>query len=143
MNNSYHKTLLDLLRAQSTHWGLSAPTFAWWAAGVLLIAPLLILIYLWWRIGSEARRLKSTALSVEQLRAREPPASSQGLSAAAYESLVQVFAASDSFRGAWNAFNSLIVPRRSSSGEYEYRACESSDTAFSEAAVIESRLAGC
>ncbi|MGH9773076.1 MAG: hypothetical protein ACRD4Q_15480, partial [Candidatus Acidiferrales bacterium] len=140
MNNSHHKTLLDLLRAQSTHWGLSAPTFAWWAAVVLLIVPLLVLIYLWWRIGSEARRLKSTASSVEQLRAREPPPPSQGLSTAAYESLVRVFAKSDSFRGAWNAFNSLIVPRRNSSGEYEYWASESSDIAFSEAAVIETRL---
>ena len=135
-----HKTFLDLLRAQSTHWGLSAPTFAWWAAGVLLIVPLLVLIYLWWRIGMEARRLKSAALSVEQLRAREPPAPRQGLSAAAYESLVRVFAKPGPFRGAWNAFNSLIVPRRNSSGEYEYWACDSSDVAFSEAAVIEGRV---
>jgi signal transduction histidine kinase len=107
---------------------------------VLLVLPLFVLIYLWLSIRKQSRRLRIVTLSVERLGAREPVAPSHGLSSALYESLVQVFAKPSSFRAAWNGFNSLIVPRRESSGEEEYWACESSDVAFSEAAVIEGRI---
>lgn len=134
------KTLLDLLRAQSTHWGLSAPTFAWWAAGFLLVGPLLVLAYLWWRVREESRTLSGAALLVDQLAAHETVPPSHGLPAATYDSLAQLFTSPISLRAAWNRFNSLIIPRRQPSGEQEYWASESSEAAFTEAALIEGRL---
>ena len=108
---------LDYLKKGTTIGGLNAPYFAWWAAGVLLIVPLCVLVYLWWLVRRESRTLERTATSVDKLRAREPLAPGQGLSAAVYEALVQIFAASTSLGAAWNGFNSLIVRRRNTAGE--------------------------
>ena len=63
-----------------------------------------------------------------------------GLSAATYERVVQIFSKSLPLRAAWDSFNSLLVPRRSVSGEMEYWASEGAEGAFTEAAVFETRL---
>ncbi len=133
-------TLIERLKHSSTHLGIKAPTFIWWAAGVLLVVPLCVLAYLWWLIKRESSTLESTAASIDVLRTREPVAPGHGLSAAVYEGLVQIFATSISLRAAWNAFNSLIVGRRNISGEEQYWVSDSAEAAFSEAVVFEGRL---
>ncbi|MBI4457329.1 MAG: hypothetical protein HY644_15730 [Acidobacteria bacterium] len=131
---------LELLKASKKIGGLDAPYFAWWAAGVLLVMPLCVLVYLWWVVRRESRMLERTATSVDKLRTREPVAPGRGLSAAMYEGLVQIFATSTSLSAAWNAFNSLMVGRRDASGEEQYWVSDNAEVAFSEASVFEGRL---
>ena len=128
---------LDYLKKSTDIWGLGAPDFAWWAAGVLLVVPFCVLVYLWWLVRRESRTLERTATSVDKHRDREPVAPGRGLSAAMYEGLVQIFATSTSLSAAWNAFNSLIVGRRNASGEEQYWVSDSAEVAFSDAAVFE------
>lgn len=132
--------LIDILKAHNEIWGLDAPTFTWWAAGVLLFVPLCVLVYLWWLVRQESRTLESTGTSIGVLRIREPVGPGHGLSAAVYDGLVQIFATSTSLSAAWNAFNSLILGRRNTSGEEEYWVSDSPEATFSETAVFEGRL---
>jgi len=131
---------IDILKAHNEIWGLDAPTFTWWAAGVLLVVPLCILVYLWWLVRRESSTLERAAASIDLLRTREPVAPGHGLSAAVYERIVQIFAKSISLRAAWNAFNSLILGRRNASGDEQYWVSDSAEAAFSEAVVFEGRL---
>ena len=133
-------TLIELLKHHSEYGGIDAPTFTWWAACVLLVLPLCALVYLWWLVIRDSRTLESTVTSIDQLRTKNAIAPGRGLSAAAYESLVQIFSRVTSLTAAWNAFNSLIVGRRNASGEEEYWVSDSAEIVFSESVLFEGRL---
>jgi hypothetical protein len=131
---------LDLLKAHWTIGGLTAPKFAWCAAVVLIVAPFSVLVRLWWIVRRESRTHTKVAKSIEELRRRDTVTVAHGLSSATYERVVQIFSKSPSLRAAWDSFNSLLVPRRSVSGEMEYWASEGAAVAFNEPAVFETRL---
>jgi len=129
--------LLDLLKHQTETFGIRAPTFIWWAAGILVIVPLCVLGQLFWRIRKVSRSLERTASAVHQIRTRNPVVANRGFSAAGYDSLTQLFATIDSLKPAWAGFDSLVVRRRSSTGEDECWGTESAAMAFSEVVVFE------
>jgi hypothetical protein len=131
---------LKLLKATKTLWGLTAPWFAWVAALVLLIFPLLALIYLWWRVRDESRRLEEATKRVEQLRSRFPLGARNGLLVAAFNQLAEVFSKSSPLQRPWISFAANVVSRRQSSGEEQYWASEGAESAFSEEAVYGSRI---
>lgn len=133
-------TLIELLKDHSEYGGIDAPIFTWWAACVLLVLPLCALVYLWWLVGRESRTLVSTVTSIDQLRIKNAIAPGHGLSATAYESLVQIFSRVPSLTAGWYAFNSMIVGRRNAAGEEEYWVSDSAEIAFSDAAVFEPQL---
>jgi hypothetical protein len=131
---------LDLLRAHWNIWGLDAPKFAWLAAAGLLLLPLDVLLYLWWRIRRESAALKDATEKVERLRTRQPVDPRRGLTSATYNELADIFAKSATLKAPWGAFASLIVARRSSTGDDQFWASESGDIAFTDSAVFEGRL---
>jgi hypothetical protein len=133
-------TPLDLLKATKTLWGLTAPWFAWLAAAVLLVFPLLALIFLWWKVRSESRRLEEAANRVNQLMSQIPLAPRRGLSVAAFNQLAEIFSKSPLLQRPWNSFSADVVSRRQASGDEEYWASESAETAFSEEALYASRI---
>ena len=130
--------LIDFLKTQSNPIGIGpAPDFIWWAAGILLFVPLCVLFRLFWLVRKECRSLERTASFIHQIRSRNPVVANRGLSAAAYDILIQVFAKVESLRLAWAGFDSLVVRRRNSSGEDEFWATESAAVAFNEVLVFE------
>src|SRR5580700_1328413 len=100
---------LDLLKATKTLWGLTAPWFAWLAAAVLLVFPLLALIYLWWRVRGESRHVEEATQRVDQLRSRIPHDPRRGLSVATFNQLADIFSKSSPLRRPWNNFVADVV----------------------------------
>jgi hypothetical protein len=133
-------TPLELLKATKTLWGLTAPWFAWVAAAVLLIFPLLALIYLWWKIRGESRRVEDAAQRVDQLKSRIPHDPRKGLSVTAFNQLADIFSKSGPLLRPWNSFATDVVSRRQTSGEEEYWASESAENAFSEEDLYGGRI---
>ena len=133
-------TPLDLLKATKSLWGLTAPWFAWVAAAVLLIFPLLALIFLWWRVRSESRRLEDAAKRVNQLRSRFPLDPRKGLSVAAFNQIAEIFSKSPPLQRPWSSFAANMVSRRQASGEEQYWGSESAEGVFSEEALYGGRI---
>src|SRR5579862_7286186 len=133
-------TPLDLLRAHWSIWGLDAPKFAWIAAALLLLGPLCILFNLWWRVRRESAILAEAAGNVNRLRSRTPADPRRGLPTATYNELGQILSKSPTLAHAWNDYAALLVPRRAATGEDQFWASESSGVAFTDSAVLESRL---
>jgi hypothetical protein len=131
---------LDLLKATKTFGGLTAPWFAWIAAIVLLIFPLVALALLWLRVRQESKRLKDATGRVNQLKSRVPLDPRRGLPVAAFNQLAEVFLQSPILQGPWISFAADVVSRRQTSGEEQYWASESADNAFSESALYGSRI---
>lgn len=132
--------LLDLLRAHWNIWGLDAPKFAWIAAAFLLVIPLCVLIFLWAKVRRESRVLLGAAARVDRLRSRTPADPRRGLSAAVYNELSEIFSKLPSLSPAWNGYASLVVARRATMGEDQFWASESAECAFTDSAVLETRL---
>jgi hypothetical protein len=134
--------VIDFLKTQSDPigFGVSAPDFIWWAAAFLILFPLCVLLRLLWLVGRKSKYLEQTALAVDQVRSRNPIIANQGLSAAGYDDLSQLFTNINSLRPAWSGYDSLVVRRRSSSGEDQYWATESAAAAFTEGVVFDRGL---
>jgi len=133
-------TPLDLLKATKTFWGLTAPWFAWIAAAVLLLLPLIALIRLWWRVRSEAKPLENAAKRVDQMRVHNPFDPRRGLSVAAFNQLSEIFAKSTPLHQAWNVFSANVVSRRQAAGDEQNWTSEGAESAFSEETLYGSRL---
>lgn len=131
---------LELLKATKTLWGLTAPWFAWVAAVALLVFPLLALIFLWWKVRTESKRVEGAAKRIDQLRSRIPFDARSGLSVAALNQLSEVFPKSSPLHGPWNSFAADMVSRRPGSGEEQHWASESAESAFSAEAVYGGRI---
>jgi hypothetical protein len=133
-------TPLDLLKKTKMFGGLTAPWFAWIAAAVLLIGPLVALIILWWEVRSESSRLETATKRIDQLRARIPFDPRRGLSVAAFNQLAEIFPKSSPLNRPWNSFAADVVSRRQGTGEEQYWASESAENAFSVEVVYGSRI---
>jgi len=131
---------LDLLRAHWSIWGLDAPKFAWIAAAFLLIAPLLVLVFLWWKVRRESKVLSLASARVRRLRAGTPPDPRAGLSTQMYNDLFDILSKFPSLSQAWNGYASLVVVRRGPTGEDQFWASESAECTFTDSAVLETRL---
>jgi hypothetical protein len=131
---------LELLKATKNVFGLTAPWFAWVAAVVLLVGPLIALIYLWLRVWVESRRLKEAARRIDQLRSRVPFDPRKGLTVAGLNQLAEVFPKTSTMHRAWNNFAGDVVGRRQGSGEEQYWASGTAESAFSEAELYGSRI---
>src|SRR5712672_733617 len=108
---------LDLLKATKTLWGLTAPWFAWVAAAVLLVFPLLALIRLWWKVRVEAKPIEDATKRVEQMRSRVPFDPRRGLSLAAFNQLADIFPKASPLHQSWNNFAAYVVSRRQAAGD--------------------------
>jgi hypothetical protein len=133
-------TPLDLLKATKTLWGLTAPWFAWLAAGVLLLLPLLALIRLWWKVRTEAKPLEEASKRIDQMKSRTPFDPRRGLSVAAFNQLADAFPKSSSLHTAWNSFAANVVSRRQVAGDEQYWTSEDAGSTFSENALYGSRI---
>ena len=133
-------TLIELLKAKWSIYGLDAPIFAWVAAAGLLAGTLFFLVRLWWLVHREARIHRNATKRLEALRAEHPASPGEGLSGPAYDAIVQVFEEILSLTPAWRSFNSQILGRRDTVGNERFWASESAEGAFSDAAVVEPRL---
>lgn len=131
---------LDLLRAHWSIWGLDAPKFAWIAAAFLLIVPLLVLIFLWWKVHCESKILSTASSGINRLRSRTPPDPRRGLSTAVYNQLCDILSKLPSLSQAWNGYASLMVVRRASTGEDQFWSSEGAECTFTDSAVLETRL---
>jgi hypothetical protein len=133
---------MNFLKIQSDPIGIGvlAPDFIWWAAGILLFLPLCVLVRLFWIVRKESKSLKGIASIVDRIRSRYPVVASQGVPAAGYDALSQLFEKIGPLRLGWTTFDSFVVRRRSSSGEEQCWVTESAAVAFSEALVFESRV---
>jgi hypothetical protein len=131
---------LALLKATKTLWGLTAPWFAWIAAAVLLLFPLLALIYLWVTVRRESRRLELAAESVRRLRTRYPADPRKGLSVAAFNQLGDVFSKSRELQRPWNNFAAEALFRRLGSGEEQVWTAQGAESAFNSESLYGSRI---
>jgi hypothetical protein len=131
---------LDLLRAHWSIWGLDAPKFAWIAAAFLLMAPLLVPVFLWWKVRRESKVLSLASARVRRLRAGTPYDPRAGLSTPMYNDLSDILSKFPSLSQAWNGYASLVVVRRGPTGEDQFWASESAECTFTDSAVLETRL---
>jgi hypothetical protein len=132
-------TFLDLLRAHWDIWGLDAPKFAWLASAVLLLVPLCVLAFLYWKIRRQSSVLSEVAERLERLRLRISPdfvqSSQAGLPGGAYEALKDILRSSPTLVQAWNSYASTVVTRPAKCGEDRFWASEGAESSFTEAAL--------
>jgi hypothetical protein len=133
-------TFIDALKLKWSFYGLDAPIFAWTAAGVLLVGPLLLLGRLAWLVFRESRIHWNVTKQLQALKTRYAAGPRHGLSGQAYDALVQIFQQIPSLKPAWHSFNSQVLGRRNNAGEEQFWVTEGADTTFSDATVIEPRL---
>jgi flagellar biosynthesis chaperone FliJ len=133
-------TLLDLLKAKWTIYGLDAPAFAWLAALGLLVGTLYALGKLAWLVRRECAGHRAVIARLEGLRGTPQSALQEGLPRVAYDELAALFAAHPSLALAWQRFAAQLVTRRSVGGELRLWSPGSAEAAFNEAAVIEPGL---
>jgi hypothetical protein len=131
---------LELLKATKTLWGLTAPWFAWVAALVLLVFPLLALIFLWWKVRSESRPLEDAAKRIDQLKSRFPPDPRNGLSVAAFSQLADIFSKSIPLQQPWSGFAANMIGRRQATDDERYWASEGAENSFTEGTLYGSRI---
>jgi len=133
-------TLLDLLRLEWTFFGLKAPRFAWVGGAGLLLFTLLILVRLAFLVLRERRIHDRIRKGLDGIRAEYPIRPGDGLPVGAYDNLARIFEGAPSLSVAWSNFKAQILRQRASTGTDEYWACESAETAFNDATIIDSRL---
>jgi hypothetical protein len=133
-------TPLDLLKATKTLWGLTAPWFAWIAAAILLLFPLLALIRLWWKVRSESKPIEEATKRIDQIGSRIPFDPRRGMSLSAFNQLADIFPKSSPLHHSWNSFAANMVSRRQTSGDEQYWASKGAESAYSEDALYGSRI---
>jgi hypothetical protein len=132
--------LLDLLRATKTIGGLTAPSFIWIAAAILLVAPFAALIVLWWKVRRESKIVVEATKQVRQLKSRTPPDPRRGLSITTFNQLADIFTKSPTLLDSWYAFAGDMVSRRQASGEEQCWVSEGAESAFSDNGVYGGRI---
>jgi hypothetical protein len=124
-------SLIKLLKAKWTFFGLDAQKFAWIAAAILMAWTLLFLVRLLWLVFREWWIHRKAAKRLQALRNEYTAGPRQGLSGPAYDALVQVFEQTPSLKPAWRSFNSQILTRRDNAGEEQFWTSESAEVSFS------------
>jgi hypothetical protein len=133
-------SLLELLKYSESHGGLLAPAFLWYASAVLIAGTFSCLMWLCWLVLRERRLHRKIRTRLESVTRQFSRKAGDGLSAPAYDAVVRLFEQTPPLSHAWQNYNSMILRRRDSSGEEQYWSTEIPDQAFSESAVIDTRL---
>jgi ABC-type transporter Mla subunit MlaD len=130
-------TLIELLKAKWTFYGLDAPIFALLAAAGLILWTLLYqLPRLWWLVHRECRRHSAITKQLEAIGMEHGVNAREGLSVSAYDAIARVFKEDSVLRSAWRGFNAQIIMQHGVTGDDRFWASESAEGTFNEAAVI-------
>jgi hypothetical protein len=133
-------TVLDLLKAKWTFFGLDAPIFAWLAAVGLLACTLSALTRLAWLVCRECQVHQRLTARLEAIRIEHGVDLQYGLSGSACAAIARAFEDTPSLLPAWQRFNAQLVMRRGPTSEARFWASESAEAAFNDTTVIEARL---
>lgn len=120
--------------------GILAPLFIWVGACLLLLGTIVFLGRLFWIIFRESRLHGRIVTRLKEIRGANPLIAGDGLSIAAFDSVEQLFEASEPLQQAWRGFQRQVLVVRNLSGEDRVYSSDSADNAFNESAVIDSRL---
>jgi uncharacterized coiled-coil DUF342 family protein len=120
--------------------GINAPWFIWVGACLLLFGTIVSLGRLFWIILRESRLHARIETRLREIRGANPVIAGDGLSPAAFDSVEQLFEASEPLQQAWRGFQRQVLLVRSLSGEDRIYSSDSADNAFNESVVIDSRL---
>ena len=132
--------LLAMVKAKWILFGLEAPQFIWIAAALLLLGTLSQIVRLWWLVSREKTCHRRIMTQLEALRAERGAPGREGLAAATYDALGQVFHTHPPLLPAWRNFEAQMLRQSDAAGQPRWWATESADSAFSAMAVIEPRL---
>jgi hypothetical protein len=120
--------------------GIAAPRFVWVAAFAVLAGTAGAALRLFACVRREARIHRSTTEELDDLLRKYAMGPGEGLSAAAYEILRKTFETKPTLGGAWNNFKKQIILQRNNHNEDCYWSDGSAEVAFSDAAVLASRI---
>jgi hypothetical protein len=126
--------LANLTQLQ-THFGVPAPTFAWWAAAIALASVALVLLYLAIKVAVLSRRLKRACRRLLEVGPLD--ASGQGLNPEKFATLETAFTGVPSLLTAWRGFAAQCIFRRNAQGTIAVFSSESAGAAFDEDLIIE------
>lgn len=132
--------MLNFLKAKWTFIGLEAPIISWLIVVILLVGA----IVYWARLVRIFLSLKAALAqinqAVAQTRARYPE-ERKGLPAQAYDEVNQHFEQAGILKSCWQRFNHYLISRLDERNNQDYFwASESATDAFSESAIIGSRI---
>ncbi|MGD0076216.1 MAG: hypothetical protein ABSD31_18025 [Candidatus Binataceae bacterium] len=130
----------DWLLKPQPLFGINAPLFIWVAAFLLLLGTIVVLGQLFWIIIRESRLHESIETRLREIRGANPLIAGEGLSLAAFDSVEQLFEASEPLQQAWRGFQRQVLLVRNLSGDDRIYSSDSADNAFNESTVIDSRL---
>ena len=133
-------SLLDLLRSKWEFSGLQAPRFAWLAAVLLTVFTFGCLLAFLRKVNSRARLCRAAATSLRKIAKEYAPGPGEGVSIGCLDAIARIFEGSGDFGDAWARLSSQRILRRSARGEDQVWLSQGADSAFSDAAVIDSHL---
>jgi DNA anti-recombination protein RmuC len=133
-------SLLDLLRHKSELFGLPAPTFTWIAALILTLFTFGCLIIFWWKVTMRVRLCRATVVSLRRLAKEFAPGPGEGVSIGGLDAMAKILEGSPEFGDAWTRLSSQRILRRSARGEEQIWLSQGAESAFSDAAVIDSQM---
>lgn len=119
---------------------IHAPKFVWAAAFAVLLGTAAAAVWLFACVRRERRIHRAVTGELNELQRRYPLRPGEGLSAAAYEDLRKTFEAHRTLAGAWNNFKKQIILQRDRHDQDCYWSDGSAEVAFSDAAVLASRI---
>jgi hypothetical protein len=120
--------------------GIHAPLFVWVAAIAVLVGTAAAAVWLFACVRRERSIHQGVTGELNELQRRYPLEPGEGLTAAAYEDLRKMFEARRTLGGAWNNFKKQIILQRNHRDEDCYWSDGSAEVAFSDAAVLASRI---
>ncbi len=120
--------------------GINAPLFIWVGACLLLVGTIVFLGQLFWIIFRESRLHDRMVTRLGEIMGANPLIAGDGLSLAAFDSVEQLFEASEPLQQAWRGFQRQVLVVRKPSGDDQIYSSDSADNAFNESVVIDSRL---
>jgi len=135
---------VTFLKIPWTAFGITAPGFIWMAALLIFGGTLLCLQRLAWLVRREERLYNRISGQLTNLRSTHGVSHQDGITAATYEAMAQVFEPlapeAPSLVAAWHRFDAQIVLRRDPTGQERFWTPESAETVFNDATVIEPRV---
>lgn len=135
---------LDFLKIPWAAFGITAPGFIWLAALFIFAATLLCLHRLWELVRCEEHFYHRLRSQLTNLRSTSSASPRDGMTAAMYEAMAQVFdqvaSEAPSLLSAWRRFDAQLVVRRDPTGQERFWTPESAEATFNDTTVIEPRL---
>ncbi|MGE3537577.1 MAG: hypothetical protein AB7N91_09075 [Candidatus Tectimicrobiota bacterium] len=135
---------LTLLKTPWVLFGVAAPRFIWCAALLIFVGTLACLLRLWWLVRREERTYQRLRTRLSSLQPGDGRPLREGLPAAMYEALGQLFrslaAEAPALTAAWRHFEAQMVIRRDATGQEHFWTPESAALAFNDTTVVEPRV---